>query len=183
MQFSNGRVRFTGRQGRSQQAVRRKGEEGRQGPKCFRQGRTISKGLIDWGRVGAELLHLLYMERAGRRQPPSPPCNSVSTASLLFFQALETILAPQRAAPTCSPALPEVGEHWDYGSFSCCCHRWREPCGCHSCPPQAQKLPLAATIASSLDGGGGNLCMLLKHPLLSSLTLIRAGGLWPVIIT
>lgn len=37
---------------------------------------------------------------------------STSTAFLLFFQALETILTPQRAAPTCSPALLEVGEHW-----------------------------------------------------------------------
>lgn len=68
MQFSNNRVRFTGMQGRFQQAVRIKGEEGRQGPKGFKQGKTISKGLTDWGRVGAELLQC--MERAGSRQTP-----------------------------------------------------------------------------------------------------------------
>lgn len=88
MQFSNGRVRFIWRQGRFQQAVRRKGEEGRQGPKGFRQGKTISKGLIDWGRVGADLLHLLGMERVGRRQPPPSPCNSLPLLPFSSFSKL-----------------------------------------------------------------------------------------------
>lgn len=158
----------------------KKEEDGRKGPKSFRWGKTISKGLIDSARGGAELLHLSCMGRQPASQPPPPLCNSLPL--LPSTSPGNKILPPQRAAPTCSPALPGEGECWEYGCYSCCCHHWWEPCGCHSWPLQTQKLPLAATAAASSAGGGDSLCTLWKNPLLPSLTT-RAGGLQPVTTT
>ena len=80
MQFSNGRASFRRRQGRFNRLRGKKEEGGRKGPKSFRWVKTISKGLTDCGRRGAELLHLSCMGREGGRggrQSPLPPCNSL----------------------------------------------------------------------------------------------------------
>lgn len=151
MQFSNGRVMFIGRQGRFQQAMRRKGEENRQGPKDFRQEKTISKGLIDWGRMGAELLHLSCLERLGRRQPAPSPWNSLPLLYLYCLSPLFPSSGNNSDSPKSCSYLPSyiarAKRALDNSSCSCCCHHWQEPCECHSCPLQAQKLPLAATTA------------------------------------